>query len=183
MDGPQLAFRLLEVLDCTYTNRRRAHGIPVLAGHARAGRRLRRLGCPPPMKRHKTRYPGAKRTSKLGYVLVYQPDHHLADANGEIYEHRLIAESLLGRRLLPGEVVHHVNKIKHDNRPENLQVFSTHGEHRIHESGDRCRNGHPRDDGNVVTRYSKGKPYRGCRSCERAKNWKRFERNGGRWRA
>ena len=42
------------------------------------------------------------------------------------HTHRIVAEQILGRPLLPGEVVHHING---DNRPENLRVFSSQAEH------------------------------------------------------
>lgn len=49
-----------------------------------------------------------------------------------IKEHRLVMEHVLGRQLRADEVVHHINGVRHDNRPENLQVM-TQAEHlRLH---------------------------------------------------
>lgn len=39
------------------------------------------------------------------------------------YEHRVVAERMIGRKLKRGEVVHHVNEDTLDNRPENLRVM------------------------------------------------------------
>jgi len=45
--------------------------------------------------------------------------------NGKnIQEHRAIMEAHLGRKLLKTEVVHHINRIRDDNRIENLQVMN-----------------------------------------------------------
>jgi len=66
-----------------------------------------------------------------GYVYVYCPGHPFADKGGYVAEHRLVCEHTLGRMLVPGEVVHHKNGIRDDNRPGNLEV-RTQSEHQRH---------------------------------------------------
>jgi hypothetical protein len=73
---------------------------------------------------------GGRYLDDKGYVMVrVPPGHHLAHQNGYAPEHRLAAEQMLGRRLKPEEVVHHENHLRADNRPENLRVYDSHGEH------------------------------------------------------
>jgi 23S rRNA C2498 (ribose-2'-O)-methylase RlmM len=69
---------------------------------------------------------GVARHSK-GYVLVRCPEHPRSH-NGYVLEHILIAEAKLGRQLYEGEVAHHANEIKSDNRIKNILVMKL-GEH------------------------------------------------------
>lgn len=61
---------------------------------------------------------GNKSISTDGYVLV-----NLGHGERQ-YEHILVAEKAIGRKLRRGEVVHHINFVRHDNRNENLLVCS-----------------------------------------------------------
>lgn len=79
-----------------------------------------------------TRHPNFKggSTASNGYRLIYVGKaHHLADVRGYAYEHRLVAEEKLGRRLRPGEVVHHKDGTRANNSPENLDVATNNGDH------------------------------------------------------
>ena len=64
-----------------------------------------------------------------GYILVYNPEHPFCTKDGYVREHRLVMEKYLGRYLTQKEVVHHINKIKNDNRIENFILFKHQGYH------------------------------------------------------
>lgn len=71
---------------------------------------------------------GGRRYNADGYILLYKPEHPRANRGGAVFEHIVVAEEQLGRLLEPGEIVHHLNHVKDDNRPENL-VVKTRGQH------------------------------------------------------
>lgn len=70
-----------------------------------------------------------------GYVLAYAPNHPDA-VGGYVLEHRLVAESMLGRRLTSSEDVHHKDGDKSNNHPDNLEILA-HAEHARLEAGKR----------------------------------------------
>lgn len=69
------------------------------------------------------RWKGGRRLC-MGYWIIYKPKHPYATKQGYVMEHRLVMENKLGRYLKPEELVHHVNHVKTDNRPENLEIYN-----------------------------------------------------------
>lgn len=59
-----------------------------------------------------------------GYRRVWCPDREVY-----VYEHRLVMERHLGRRLTTAEIVHHVNHDKMDNRLDNLVLLPNRAAH------------------------------------------------------
>ena len=69
------------------------------------------------------------------YIIIHSPNHPYKNFYGYVYEHRLIVESKIGRYLKSKEVVHHINRIRDDNRPENLMAFKSDRAHQLFEHG------------------------------------------------
>lgn len=68
---------------------------------------------------------GGRIVTEEGYVHIYDPEHPNAKSNGYAPEHRLVMSRMLGRPLEKGENVHHINGVRDDNRPENLELWVT----------------------------------------------------------
>lgn len=68
-----------------------------------------------------------------GYVRTLAHGHHRADQSGYVYEHILVAEAAFGGPITIDFHVHHKNEVKHDNRPENLEVLPASEHHRQHD--------------------------------------------------
>lgn len=64
-----------------------------------------------------------------GYIFVLKHNHPFRNPQGYVFEHRLVIEKIIGRYLLPQEVCHHINKVKNDNRPQNLMAFTNNSVH------------------------------------------------------
>src|SRR3990167_3155701 len=67
---------------------------------------------------------GGKSVKVDGYVLIRLPTHPRVMSNGYYLEHRYVMEQKLGRILGKYEHIHHLNGIKDDNRPENLELIN-----------------------------------------------------------
>ncbi len=75
---------------------------------------------------------GGKTVTPEGYVLIKLPNHPSAKSNGYVFEHRLIVEKSLGRRLNSNEHIHHLNGKKNDNRIGNLIMLSNSEHKKLH---------------------------------------------------
>lgn len=63
------------------------------------------------------------------YPIIYRPQHPRHNRDGYIYQHIEVAELKLGRFLKPEEVVHHRDKNRMNNDPNNLLIFISKSDH------------------------------------------------------
>lgn len=96
---------------------------------------LPRLPQAAPIGARNASYAGGRHVDHDGYVLISAPIGHPharippGRNVGRIYEHRIVLERVLGRYLLPTEVVDHVDGLHLHNHPDNLRVFASNADH------------------------------------------------------
>jgi len=75
-----------------------------------------------------------KTIKKGDYLYGLVPLHPNATKNGYVLEHRLVMENFLGRYLTRHELVHHIDKNKHNNVITNLRVMSIRNHNNLHKN-------------------------------------------------
>jgi len=65
-----------------------------------------------------------------GYVCIYKPDHPRANRN-HVFEHIVIAETILGKALPDGACVHHIDGKRDNNLPNNLVICENSAYHTL----------------------------------------------------
>ena len=83
---------------------------------------------------------GYKKNSRKNLTYIGK-DGYKRFTDSEKIVHRHVAEMKLGRKLKPGEEVHHRNRKKEDNRRSNLWVFPSRKAHTNTHKRDKKRTG------------------------------------------
>jgi hypothetical protein len=71
-------------------------------------------------------YKNGKSKGKNGYVVLNGAGRK---RDGRQYEHRMVMEEIIGRKLDRKEVVHHIDRNRTNNSPDNLMLFANDTEH------------------------------------------------------
>jgi hypothetical protein len=78
--------------------------------------RWKQYGDPEAPPRRARNGEGYRGINNNGYIVLKR-------GRESVLEHRKVMEEILGRPMLPAETVHHLNGVKTDNRPENLELW------------------------------------------------------------
>jgi len=68
------------------------------------------------------RWKGGRQKAGSGYIRIYEVRPGDTERT-RVLEHRWVMEMQLGRKLLKGENVHHINGVRDDNDPSNLELW------------------------------------------------------------
>jgi len=107
-----------------------------------------------------------RRVHSAGYIDLFRPDHPLARSDGYVFEHRFVAYEA-GWDLSAGWQIHHKNKVRHDNRLENLELVRIDDHARLHWDENRtthCPQGHEYTPENTA---KNPRGWRYCKQCNR----------------
>ena len=85
-------------------------------------------------QRHKTFKPSQKALNRFRPVINKWGYVRVNKGKGRVLEHVWVMEQFIGRKLKPGELVHHINENRSDNRIENLQLMTISEHQRYHRS-------------------------------------------------
>lgn len=77
-----------------------------------------------------------KYKTRSGYILIYDPNHPRRNRSNRVLEHIAVWEKFHNMPVPDGFIIHHINGIRDDNRPENLQLMSD-AEHKKHHNKNR----------------------------------------------
>jgi len=108
----------------------KARGIPLRTKSeaARLAFQLGRGHYGSPYGEKNPQWKGGRKTTEDGYVYLLMPNHPRANKSRYVLEHLLVWEQVHNKPLPKDWVIHHLNGIKSDNRPENL-IAMKRGEH------------------------------------------------------
>lgn len=78
---------------------------------------------------YRKRYKGRKHKAINGYILVKDYKHPNRNSHNDVLEHIKVMSNKIKRPVRKGEIVHHINFIREDNRKENLYLYKNISEH------------------------------------------------------
>lgn len=82
---------------------------------------------------NKYRWKGGRFNIKQG-VMIHMPEHPNSNTVGQIFEHRVMAEKKIKRKLSSEDIIHHIDGDNKNNSRENLMITTRSNHARIHDS-------------------------------------------------
>ena len=76
---------------------------------------------------------GGRHKASNGYIEIKVDGYPRLNKRGYVYEHQYVAEKKIGRPLRENEVVHHIDRDKTNNHPDNLMVLTKEEHSKLHQ--------------------------------------------------